>query len=188
MGLLNANFLAPSKGFFEPQRTYNWALEIALDDAGDQQLIVQGLETFDGVSESNDEIELQYANEKRYVAGQATYEAAPLVLKDMVNIGIAAAIVRWRRQVYNPETGSIGLASVYKKNADLTITAPDQSAVRIWKFVGMWPQAVKYGTYDMTTSDKVTVEVTLRYDKAIPSTGLNGGLGGVNVGNVTLPL
>ena len=188
MALLNANFLAPSKGFFEPQRQFNWALEIALDDAGDQQLIVQGLETFDGVSESNEEIELQYANEKRYVAGQATYEAAPLVLKDMVNIGIAAAIIRWRRQVYNPETGSIGLARDYKKNADFTIVAPDQSSVRIWKFVGMWPQAVKYGSMDMTASEKVTIEVTLRYDKAIPSTGLNSGLGGINVGQVTLPL
>lgn len=106
----------------------------------------------------------------------------------MVDIGIAAAIIRWRRQVYNPETGSIGLARDYKKNADLTLIAPDQSQVRIWKFVGMWPQAVKYGTYDMTTSDKVNVEVTLRYDKAIPSTGLNGGLGSINVGQVTLPI
>ena len=188
MAIMNANFLAPSQGFYEPQRQFNWALEIALDDAGDQQLIVTGLESFDGVSESNDEIELQYANEKRYVAGKATFEAAPLVLKDMVDIGIAAAIVRWRRQVYNPETGSIGLARDYKKNADLTIVAPDQSSVRIWKFVGMWPQAVKYGSLDMTASDKVNVEVTLRYDKAIASTGLNSGLGSINVGSTTLPL
>jgi hypothetical protein len=188
MALLNANFLAPSKGFYEPQRAFNWALEIALDDAGDQQLIVTGLQSFEGVSESNEEIELQYANERRYVAGQASYEAAPLVLNDFVDIGVAAAIIRWSRQVYNPETGSIGLARDYKKNADLTLVSPDQSIVRVWKFIGMWPQMRKYGAVDMTSNDKVQIEVTLRFDKAIPSTGLNSGLGSINVGNLTLPL
>jgi hypothetical protein len=188
MALLNADFLAAGMGNFEPQRTFSWALEIALDDAGDQLLIVQGLETFDGVTMSNEEIELKYANEKRYVAGQAQFEASTLVLKDMVDIGIAEAMIRWRYQVYNPETGSIGLARNYKKNADLTIVAPDQSIARVWKFIGIWPQQFKHGGFDMTTSDKVVVETTLRYDKAIPGSGLNTGLGSINIGSVTIPL
>lgn len=188
MGLLNADFLGASKGFYEPQRTFNWALEIALDDAGDQNLIVTGQESFDGVTMGTEEIEIPYANEKRYFAGQAAFEASTLVLRDMVDIGIAEAILRWSFQVYNPETGSIGLARDYKKGADLTIYAPDQSIVRIWKFEGMWPQQVKHGGFDMTSSDKINIEVNLRYDKALPSTGLNTGLGSINVGNVTLPL
>jgi len=188
MALLNADFLGASKGFFEIQRSFNWSLEIALDDAGDQLLIVQGLESFDGVTESNDEIELQYANEKRYFAGQATFESSTLVLKDYVDQGVAEAMLRWRRQVYNPETGSIGLAADYKKVADLTLIAPNQEIVRIWKFQGIWPQQFKHGPFDMTSSDKVTIEATLRYDKAIPSTGLNTGLGSINTGSVSIPL
>jgi len=186
MPLLSADFLGASRGFFEPQRTFNWSLDIALDDAGDQNIIVQGLESFDGFTEGNEEIELQYANEKRYFAGQAVYESSSLVLKDYVDQGVAEAIWRWRYQVRNPETGSIGLAKNYKKQADLTIAAPDNSIVRIIKFIGMWPVQFKHGPWDMTTSGKTTIEVTLRYDKVIPGTGLNTGLGSINLGSVTV--
>ena len=188
MGFLSASHLAPSKGFFEPQRQYNWSLEIALDDAGDQLLIMQGLESFAAPSESNEEITLDYANEKRYVAGKASFETADLVLKDFVDMGVAHAVIKWRRSVYNPETGSIGLARDYKKNADLTLMAPNQSTVRIWKLFGIWPMAVKYGDLNMTASDKVLISVTLRYDRAVPGSNLTQGLAGVNAGILTPPL
>lgn len=188
MAILKADHIAPQGGFFEPQRSFSWSLEIALDDAGDQNLIMQGLESFEAPRESNEEIELGFANEKRYVAGRTTYEASPLVLKDFVDVGVANAVVKWRRQVYNPDTGSIGLARDYKKTADLTLIAPDQSIVRIWKLIGIWPQAVEYGDLDMTTSDYVKITTTLRYDKAVPGEGLNIGIGSINIGNVTLPI
>jgi len=188
MGFLSANHLAPSKGFFEPQRSYNWSLEIALDDAGDQILIMQGLESFTAPAESNDEIALHYANEVRYVAGKASFAAATLTLKDFVDMGVANAVIKWRRSVYNSETGSIGLAKDYKKNADLTLMAPDQSTVRIWKLVGVWPVSVNYGSLNMTQSSAVLIQLNLRYDKAIPGSNLTAGLGGINAGILTPPL
>lgn len=189
MGFISANHLAPSKGFFEPQRAYNWSLEIALDDAGDQILIMQGLESFAAPHESNEEITLDYANEKRYVAGKANYSTSDLVLKDFVDMGVAMAIIKWRRQVYNPETGSIGLARDYKKNADLTLMAPNQSTVRIWKLYGVWPSGVNYGdNLNMATNDKVLVKVTLRFDRAVPGSNLTLGLAGINAGILTPPL
>jgi len=189
MGFISAQHLAPSKGFFEPQRNYNWSLEIALDDAGDQILIMQGLESFSAPHESNDEITLEYANERRYVAGKASFAAAELKLKDFVDMGVANAIIKWRRLVYNAETGSIGLARDYKKNADLTLMAPNQSAVRIWKLQGVWPQAAHYGDgLNMAGTDKVLISVTLRYDRAIPGSNLSLGLAGLNAGILTPPL
>jgi hypothetical protein len=188
MGFISANHLAPAKGFFEPQRTYNWSLEVALDDAGDQILIMQGLESFSAPTEGNDEITLEYANERRYVAGKAVYQTSDLVLKDFVDMGVANAVIKWRRQVYNPETGSIGLARDYKKNADLTLMAPNQSVVRIWKLFGIWPLSVSYGDLNMTTSDKVLVKATLRYDRAVPGANLTQGLAGINAGILTPPL
>lgn len=188
MGFLSANHLAPAKGFFEPQRQYNWSLEIALDDAGDQILIMQGLESFDTPTEHNEEIVLEYANEKRYVAGKAAFNEAELKLKDFCDMGTAQAIIKWRRQVYNPETGSIGLARDYKKSADLTLTAPNQSSVRIWKLFGVWPKQVHYGSLTMVGSEKVLISVTLRYDRAVPGSNLTLGLAGINAGILTPPL
>lgn len=189
MGFLSANHLAPAKGFFEPQRTYNWSLEIALDDAGDQILIMQGLESFAAPTESNDEIPLHYANEVRYVAGKASYTAPELTLKDFCDMGVANAVIKWRRQVYNPETGSIGLARDYKKNADLTLMSPNQNSVRIWKLYGVWPIRVSYGDgLTMGTSGVVLIKVSLRYDRAVPGSNLTQGLAGINAGILTPPL
>jgi hypothetical protein len=173
---------------FEPQRKYDWALEIALDDAGDQVIILQSLESAELPKEENEEIELHYASEVRYVAGKVKYETIPLVLKDFVDIGTANAIIKWRRQVQNAETGSTGLARNYKKNADLSIFAPNQSVTRIWKLIGVWPQKVEYGVLDMKENDKVDITVTLRYDRAVPSVGLNSGLSGLNAGVLAPPL
>jgi hypothetical protein len=188
VAFLSAQHLAPAQGSFEPQRQYDWALEIALDDAGDQVVVMQGLESFEVPKEENEEIELHYANEVRYVAGKARFDALPLTLKDFVDVGVARAIIKWRRQVYNPETGAIGLARDYKKNADLVLVAPDQSSLRIWKLIGCWPQRLEGGSLDMTSNEKVLVTVTIRFDRAIPGAGLTDGLGGINVGSLTAPL
>lgn len=182
---LSANHLAPAKGFFCPQLQSNFSLEIALDDAGDQMLIMQGLESFDAPTESSQEITLDYANEQRFVAGKTQYHTSELKLKDFVDMGVANAVIKWRRQVYNPESGSVGLPRDYKKSADLTLSAPNGSAIRIWKLFGVWPQSVHYGTLSMTSNDKVLISVTLRYDRAVPGSNLTQGLGGINAGVLT---
>lgn len=188
MAFKSAEHIAPALGGFEPQRTYNWSLEIALDDAGDQILIMQGLQTFQAPKESNEEIEVNFANEKRYVPGKAVFEALPLTLADFVDQGVAQAVVRWRRLCYNAESGSIGLARDLKKTADLVLYSPDQSSARFWKLFGCWPQSVEYGELDMTNSDFVKITVNIRYDRAVPGDGLNGGLGGLNVGFDSPPI
>ena len=185
MGILNAQHLAPAQGFFEPQRKYDWCLEIALDDAGDQVVIMQSLESCGGVKMSIEEIELHYAAESRWVPGKVKFEEMELKVKDFVDIGSANAMLKWFRQVYNPETGSIGLARNLKKNADLTLFAPDQTIVRIYKLIGIWPKRFEHGDFNMAENAPVFITTTLRYDRAIPGAGLNQSLSGINVGVLT---
>jgi hypothetical protein len=185
MPILNAQHLAPAGGFFEPQRQYNWSLEIALDDAGDQVLITQGLESFTGPDLDVGEIELNYGNEVRYVAAKARFAEGALVVRDYVDIGVANALIKWSRLVYNPDTGSIGLARDYKKMADLVLGAPNNTIVRAWKLIGIWPRRLKHGDLNMNNQDQVRIECVLRYDRAVPASGLNTGLGGLNVGILT---
>ncbi len=186
MALINAQHIAPAAGFFEPQRQYDWSIEIPLDPQGDQIIIMQSLESSNLPTESNEEIELHFANEVRYVAGKAIYETIPLILKDFVDQQTKNAMIRWRRRVYNPETGSVGLASDYKKNASLVLVGPNGETTRVWRLIGIWPQMVNYGPLDMTASEKVLIEATLRYDRAVPAEGLNTGLGGINLGVTTI--
>jgi hypothetical protein len=182
MAILSAQHLAPALGEFEPQRKYNWTIEIALDDTGDQVIIMRSLLNFSGIVEETEEIAMEFANEVRYVPGKTRFDEATLALRDFVDIGTKNAIIKWRRQVYNAETGSTGLASILKKNASLVLTSPDGSINRVWKLIGVWPKRVAYGDLNMEGSELNQIEVTLRYDRAVPGEGLNTGLGGVNVG------
>jgi len=187
MTLINAQHLAPALGFFEPQRTFSWVLEIGLDDVGDQILIMQSLESFGAPKESNETIELHHGNEVRKVAGKVSFEDITLVLKDFVDSKTAQAVAKWRRLVYNPETGSVGLARDYKKSADLIMFAPDLSSARVWKLFGVWPKDVDYGTLDMTSSDKVTLSLTLSIDRVMPGFAI-AIPAGINQGMSQLPI
>lgn len=128
-------------------------IELALDSSS---LPTHGVE----------EIELPYLNERRYVAGRAMYEAIPLVVKDMVDIGVATACKAWFGQVHNSSTHKVGLARDYKKTADILLISPEGSLIRTWRLYGCWPTAVNYGELDMNSNDVVRIQMNLRFDRA----------------------
>ena len=161
-----ADHIAAEAGTFEPQRSNNFSIEVSLEEA-DKDLIIMGLQSVPLPNESNDEIEIQYQNEKRYVAGQYTVDSTTLIVRDFVDQDTRGALMRWRKKVYDPATGQVGLASSYKKTANIVMTAPDGSQQRVCKMRGVWPQAMTGGNLAMDASDQVLVELTLRIDKAL---------------------
>jgi len=160
------------QGNYEVQRQNNWYFEVDPPSAGrndTKRVIELALDIGFLPSESNEEIEIHFVNERVYVAGKPLYEAGTLSLKDYVDQPVAKAIVDWRTMVYNPATGAIGLAKDYKVDANIVLFAPDGTYKREWILRGAWPQAVNYGaTLDMSSSDINKIEITIRYDKAIP--------------------
>lgn len=178
MGLTNpqsADHIAAGAGTFEPQRSNHFTIEIALG-ASDKDLIVMGLQSVPLPNESNDEIELQFQNERRFVAGQYMVDATQLILRDYVDQDTRGAVMRWRKQVYDPATGQVGLATNYKKKANIIMTAPEGSQERVCKLSGCWPQSVTGGNLAYDGSENVLVEVTLRFDKVLWE--LSGAYGG----------
>ena len=156
--------LAAAGGAFEPQRQNNFLFSV---DLPGQENITLSLESSALPTVGVEEIELHYLNTRRYVAGKAVYDTIPLVVKDMVDVGVASAIKDWHEQVFNPFTHKIGLARDYKKFADLVLFGPDGDIERIWNLIGCWPTTVSYGTLDMSSSEKVLIETTLRFDRAL---------------------
>lgn len=169
MGLTNpqsADHIAAEDGSFEPQRQDNFSFEVALGDA-DKDLIIMSLETAALPTESNEEVEVHYQNERRYVAGKFNVESLALSFKDFVDVDVRGALLRWRKQVYDPHTGKVGLAKDYKKTGYIVMTAPDGTSSRVCRLEGCWPQTLNGGQLDMKTADPVMIELTLRYDKPI---------------------
>jgi hypothetical protein len=119
-------------------------------------------------SESNEEIEIPYMNGRVYIAGKYMFETGTVTFNDNLDKGTANIVKAWRKLVSDPETGSVGLAANYKKKAEVVMYAPDFSIKRWWELYGLWPQAANFGALDYSASDVVQIEVTFRYDKAIP--------------------
>lgn len=159
--------LAQGAGGWEPQRQYNFLVQVGLIGEATKKIQL-GVEATSLPAVTVEEIPLDFLNVRRFVAGKVTYEPIPLVIKDMVDIGTASAMREWHRLVYNPTTDQVGLAAVYKQTVYLILVAPNGTFKRVWALYGCWPTAVNFSAngLDMTANDYVRIEATLRYDKA----------------------
>lgn len=160
------------QGNYELQRQNNWYFEVDPPSQGDndtKRVIELALDIGFLPSESSDEIEVHFVNERVYIAGKPLYEAGTLTLKDYVDQPVMKAVADWRKTVYDPDTGKIGLAKDYKVGATIVLFAPDGTYARKWELLGCWPQNVVYGsTLDMSSMEPNKIEITIRYDKARP--------------------
>lgn len=169
----SADHIAGEQGSFEPQRMNNFSVEIPLGEA-DRDLIEMGLKGFSLPSTTNETITVNYQNETRKVAGQANVEEGTLALHDFVDADVRGAILRWRKQVYDPSTGKIGLAKDYKKTLNVLLKGPDGEGVRVAKLIGAWPTQDPPADMDMESPDKLLMEVPLSVDKINWSESING--------------
>ncbi len=164
---LDARHIASQGGAYAPQLGNNFMIEIA-GLAGDaKDLILLSLASTSIPDEESDSIPLHYGNETRYVAGKPTYTAIPMAIHDYVDREVRKSLIEWRRQVYDPATGLIGLPGVYKKEASLILVASDNTHYRVCRLIGVWPQKVIGGKLDMGKAEPVMIDVTLQYDRHI---------------------
>lgn len=164
---LDARHIANQQGDFVPQHMNHWSLEIAGLDGDDKDLIVLSLKSGALPDESNEVVTVNYGNENRKVAGKANYASMPLTVNDFVDREIRDALLRWRKQVYDPETGLVGLPSDYKKEATIIIASSNNETLRKCRLIGLWPAQMTHGNLDMSSSEVVEISMTLEYDKAI---------------------
>lgn len=162
----DARHIANQQGDFAPQHQNSWLIEIAGLDGDDRDLIVLSLVSSALPAEANNIVELNYGNEVRKVAGRATFEDIPLVVRDYVDRETREALIRWRRQVYDSRTGNVGLPSDYKKTAEMILQDTAGGNERKVRVFGIWPSAMNPGTVDMNSDDPVEIEMTLTYDRS----------------------
>ena len=151
---------------YEVQRTNNFEIQIDGVTSETRTLILSVVSGF-LPNESNEVISLNYGNTQITVAGAARpNNSGTLVVRDLVQQDIEAAIDAWRATVYNKETDAIGFAFDYKKEAKVVQYAPDGTLLRTWDLEGVWPSAVDYGQISYDSPGVKTISITLQYDKA----------------------
>ena len=163
----NSQHIAPQGGGFEPQRSFNFQLEL-YGVPGRDIINMSVIESF--LPEINiEQIEVPYMAEVRKVAGKVRYQDGQVVCADYVDRPTFSSIEQWRKMVYDPASGLLSYASNYKKEGAIVMVGPDGSASRIYKIKGAWPSVVSGGPMSMENSDFNRINLTITFDVAEPN-------------------
>lgn len=152
-----------------------WKFQIK-DISGDG---VNSLPPFRGgrPSMSFKEMIAEHLNETIYFPSKPDWKPITLTLYDIVKTG-ENPIFTWLRRAYDPKE-----CSLWKPSLQATSTGPIAGSLKCaeaylvlydgcgeiiekWVFEHIWPQAVEFAEGDMSQSEVVTCDVTLRYDRA----------------------
>lgn len=116
------------------------------------------------------EIEVQHLNETIYFPGKPEWKPITLTLYDLKRSGAGSMhpILEWLKEIYNPNDGSYAPSCDGFKKSEATLELYDGcgSTLETWVFECVWPQAVEFGELDMSSSEILTCDLTLRYDRA----------------------
>ena len=113
------------------------------------------------------EIEVQHLNETVYFPGKPEWKPVTLTLYDLKKN--LHPVFEWLSEVYDPKTSSEYNPSCdgFKKpQATLELYDGCGEVIETWVFESVWPQSIEFGDLDMSSSELVTCDLTLRYDRA----------------------
>lgn len=118
------------------------------------------------------ENEAQHLNEIIYFPSKPDWKPINLTLYDLKTNN--NPVINWLSNQYNPQTGSwnIGYGEVqnpaneFKKDAQIQMLDGCGDIIEEWELENVWPNNIEWGELDMSDSNYVTVDLTLRYDRA----------------------
>jgi len=163
---LDADFLSPGEGGYEPQRQNNALVEFF--GVPGAEILRLSIRASDLPTLVFEEFEIPYQNSRRYIAQRFSPEAMTITYNDYLDPNTAGALVSWSNLVGVPLVEKINPPSVYKRDGRVVLFAPDGSSERVWRLLGCWPQSVNYGSVDMSATGIVQIEATIRVDQYVP--------------------
>ena len=118
------------------------------------------------------EIEAQHLNETIYFPGKPDWKPVNLTLYDLKK-NSTNPVFKWLQKLYDPETGKYKTSCDGFKIDQATLNLYDGcgTIIETWIYENAWPQSVEFGELDMSLSEVVTCDITLRYDRAYIQSG-----------------
>lgn len=130
------------------------------------------------------EIEVQHISETVYYPSKPDWKPINLTLYDIKREGaIDHPVFEWLKSFYDPEKGVLNYScgsggdvivnrsqearpNFKKPEAFLELYDGCGCIIEKWKYETIWPQSIDFGELDMFSSEVVTCEIVLRYDRA----------------------
>lgn len=123
------------------------------------------------------EISFEHLSETIYMPGKIEYKPVTLTLYDTYLPTNPQAettnnpVWNWIKSFHNSSTATYGFATSagankFKRTAYLNMYDGNGCAIEYWVYENAWPQEVNFNEVDMGTNDVMTIDLTLRYDRA----------------------
>ena len=122
-----------------------------------------------------EETEINYLHGKMWIPGKGTWEQLTVTYYDIGNTQGIANLYGWLAGIYdflNPQTLQQSSRKGDAKNTGYAGTGTLKlfdgcgTTMEQWTLGGVWPTSITFGDLDYSSSDEVTVELTLRFHEA----------------------
>jgi len=121
-----------------------------------------------------EETEINFLHGKMYLPGKGTWESITVTYYDVGNGGAGmSGLYSWLATVYNftnpaclSQASKIGQgqnSGGYAGIGTLKLYDGCGTVMEKWTLKQVWPQAINFGELDYSSSEEVTIELTLRY-------------------------
>lgn len=153
----------------ETNRKHRWVFTLLADEAvsglGDVAVYLQSAQRPHAVVE---EAVMHHDEEQAYFAGKYHWEPVSLVFYDVRDpVNASQTIYEWFNQIINIPNAAVSLPNDYKKTSTLAMTAGDGTPVELWQMYNSWPIDVNWNDLDYTNTEIQTIDVSLKFDRAV---------------------
>ncbi len=115
-----------------------------------------------------EEPEMHHNQEVAYFAGKQTWEPVTMTWYDQQqDPDVSKGIYQWIETVVNMQSIKVAHPSLYKRTASLLMIDGAGQTSESWTMLGTWPQNSNWQELDYTSTEIMTMEVTMRYDRAV---------------------
>lgn len=123
---------------------------------------------------SIEETEINFLNSKMWIPGKASWETITVTYYDVGGLAGQKSmknLYSWLATVYD-FTNNLGnrkqasSIETYGGSALLSLYDGCGEVMETWKLTGVWPTSVNFGDLDYSSSEEVTIELTLRFNDA----------------------
>jgi len=173
MGVPQAGF-----GILQPKQKYRWQVTFTnlarLVPAATSRDLTRQATVIDRPQLSFEEVPIHRYNSTAYVAGKYSWEPLALTVEDDLT-GLASAAIQGQLETQQRLVGgdlpgqwlnSAATGSDYKFGMTLEQLDGDEGIVEKWLVEGCFIKSVNYGQLDSSSSDAVTIELSVRFDHA----------------------
>ena len=116
-------------------------------------------------------VEVNHLTEAVSFPGRPTWKPITITVYDLKNGASMHPIWEWVTQLYNPRNNSKWSFSSPQRNSVMKTAYLDMldgcgKPLQTWVYEGAYPEVCDFGDVDMTSSDVMTCDITLRYHRA----------------------